>query len=199
MIQHTDAPETRRLVVASWIFCMSGFLQHKGRPNGITRLWRKLYAEFAGPDCVVDHHPWNFDPGRIAEFVWRYSDNQALPKVLIVGYSWGGSSAVKLAEQLQLRGIDVAEMILVDAVYRHKYWCGQWRAFWPWSRILIPSNVLHVSWFRQDVSLPRGHRVIARNPDRTKIEEPVQLYVSHQYVDEHALVEKLTMQLAESL
>jgi thioesterase domain-containing protein len=110
-------------------------------------------------------------------------------KIVIAGYSWGGYSATVLARELAKHGRKVDQMVLCDAVYRHNYWLGNWRALCPLSKIKIPKNVKEVSWFKQQKNYPRGHRIIAES-DTTKINKPFELMFKHQRCDDSYLVHK---------
>lgn len=103
---------------------------------------------------------------------------------MLAGYSWGGYTAIKLAQQLAKRGLRVRHIILSDAVYRHHYWLGQWRALVPWTKIVIPKNVQEVTWFYQRQNLPRGHNIVALN-GKTIINPGISVHgITHKYMDD---------------
>jgi len=110
-------------------------------------------------------------------------------KVVIAGYSWGGYSATLLAKELAKHGQKVKQMVLCDAVYRHKYWLGNWRAMCPLSKIKIPANVEEVTWFRQQQNYPRGHKLKPES-DTTKINSPMELKYKHQKCDDSYVFHK---------
>lgn len=163
---------------------ISGFLQYEGRPNGMIRLWRDLSREHAGPNTLVLMRTWDDNMDTLAELIWRLAADDV--SIKIYGYSWGGAASVRLARQLHKRGIAVAAMVLSDAVYRHSYWLGNWRAFIPWIKIIIPWNVKYVRWFRQKSSWWKisGHEVIAHFPDTTTVIAHDVASVSHAYMDD---------------
>lgn len=169
--------------IQEWHVCISGFLQDEGRPTGISRAWRSLHNARTRPDARVELRSWNDDFKALAEFIWRFRDEYCDPTINLYGYSWGGAGAVRLAEELHRRGLRVDHMVLCDPVYRHPYWLGNWRAFWPWSTIVIPENVREVTWFRQSLSLPKGHDLMAQSP-RTILHQPVELSADHLHIDE---------------
>ena len=168
--------------VQCWVTCISGFLQHKGRPNGITALWNYL-RKYNSPTLVLDHLLWTADVEKEAEFRWRYLD-QRENKNVIVGYSWGGQTAVNLCEHLNDRGIQVDHLILIDAVRRLRPWLLRWTAFVPFMRLSIPENVKEVTWYTQNNNLPKGHKVVAKNPRKTKIHERIDMPLQHTYADD---------------
>lgn len=176
---------SQRPAIHTWHVLCAGFLQREGDPNGFLRLWHELHAEHAGPDTCVLLRQWSDDTNRLAELIFRLC-NRTAPCIVLYGYSWGGWSAVLLARQLQRRGLFVDHLVLCDAVYRHWYWLGQWRAFWPWKRIVIPANVAEVTWFRQRFDWPRGHDVVAEDGRETRVHEPREVRVAHVYMDDLA-------------
>ncbi|KKM24471.1 hypothetical protein LCGC14_1604750 [marine sediment metagenome] len=132
MIRHTQQFKKFHIVI-------SGFLQNEGKPNGMIRLWSDLYKEHACHDTLVMMKTWNDNMDSLAEFIWRMAEENAIIKVY--GYSWGGAAAIKLAKSLGKRGLKISAMVLSDAVYRHSYWLGNWRAFVRCFKITIPTNV----------------------------------------------------------
>ncbi len=177
MIQQTET-------IANYHIVISGFLQTEGKPNGMIRLWRDLHKSHAGPDTLVLLRTWNDNMNTLAEFIWRLAADNV--SVKIYGYSWGGAAAMRLARGLQRRGINVLNMVLSDAVYRHGYWLGNWRALVPFSCLTVPSNVKVVQWFRQQGELWRisGHTVIAEDPNKTWILPAHIALCSHAYMDD---------------
>ncbi len=169
-------------VVPEWHIVLSGFMQHAGDVNGTVVIWDEM--RFLVPDAaVVAHHGWNANLADVAELIKKLSPDATKPRVNIYGYSWGGWSAVLLAYQLRRRGINVVHMVLCDAVYRHWYHLGWWRAFASWVRILVPDNVRRVTHFRQTQSSPKGHVVKAANPGRTQMDPVTWLSVDHMWMD----------------
>lgn len=182
------------LSVDTWIVVISGFLQNKGEPNGITRIWRQLHAKMTDSTSVVYHLTWDSDIKATAEFMFRYSNRHQRPKILLAGYSWGGQTAANLAFELDRRGLHVDQFVTADAVHRHKYWFGRWRAMVPWSKIRIPDSVKRVTWFRQKMNKPAGHQLVGKN-----VGDPIELHVAHQYADDAVVVENTILKLAEEL
>ena len=170
--------------IRTWHIVISGFLQHEGLPVGMVQLWRDLLQAHAGPDTCVELREWNADWAALAEFIGRYRGERP-PRIAIYGYSWGGMSAVLLARQLQRRGIKVQWMVLSDPIYRHWYPLGNWRALWPWSEIVVPTNVGNVESFRQRTSWPRAHRVVAADINKTHIDPPWETkWADHAHMDD---------------
>lgn len=199
--------------IRHWRFCIAGFLQNEGRPTGISALWHKLHFSLSDPQTRVELKSWRNNWSDVAEWCWRMR-NGLLPEVRIVGYSWGGFSAVMLARELNRRGIPVTQMVLCDPVYRHWYKVGQWRALCPWSKIEIPPNVAEVHWCRQTNPpfkwgrsggwfQPAGHDLVAEVPNQTGIaipgqtliHEPVILNCEHSYADDQNEFHEMAMEV----
>ncbi|HUT11796.1 MAG TPA: hypothetical protein VMY42_14950 [Thermoguttaceae bacterium] len=181
--------------IRSWHVCISGFRQQTGEPTGLQRLWLKL-GERRDPETCVFLEPWDLDYDNLAELIWLCRPAWRPPTVRIYGYSWGGYSAVLLARALRSRGIGVRHLVLCDAVYRHRYWLGQWRAFVGWPKIRVPDNVREVFWWRQKGNWPRGHDVVAKDPQKTKIHDPYVAICTHHYMDELESFQQTALTLA---
>ena len=177
---------------------ISGFLQTEGKPNGMVRLWSNLYAEHACEDTLVMMKTWNDNMDSLAEFIWRMAEEGAIIKVY--GYSWGGAASVKLAKALKKRGLKIHAMVLSDAVYRHLHWLGNWRAFVKCFKMVIPSNVVAVWWFRQKSKFGRlsGHDIVSEwsNDGVAWLAKPVWCNCSHQYMDDNRLFHEKVLQVA---
>lgn len=164
-----------------WYVILSGFLQRSGDLNGMVNIWRDLRTVVPA-GAGLERHSWNANVPDLAEFIKRLSVPK--PRIVLFGYSWGGMSCINLARELQRREINVERMVLSDAVYRHWFPLGNWRAFAPWRTIRVPSNVGRVTHFRQRADWPRGHKLVAVNPGKTKV-DPVQwLDAGHCWMDD---------------
>lgn len=167
----------------TWVYVIPGFTQTRGTRTRLIDLWADFHAEYAGPSAVVQLQPWCSDWASEAEFIARSS--RTYPRIFVVAYSWGaGYGFVQLAKHLADRGLDVLRAWLIDPVYRHRYWLGQWRAFVPSVPITVPANVKRVSWWRQDKSYPKGHDLRAA-AQSTHVEDPHWLNVGHVHMDDH--------------
>ena len=170
------------------IYVIPGFLQNRGDDNGMVSLWKSLHVMYSSYSTRVELAHWNSDWRAHAECINRMSDDQQA-KVAVVGYSWGGYSATLLARELAKHGRKVQQMVLCDAVYRHNYWLGNWRAMCPLSKIKIPANVEEVTWFKQQQNYPRGHKLKPES-DTTKINSPMELKYKHQKCDDSYVFHK---------
>lgn len=195
----TVAERSPSRAVYEWHIVFGGFLQtaDSGSVNGTLELWSKLHQKHSGARTVVEWHPWSVNTDALAEKVLQFR-NGVLPRVYVYAYSWGGTAAVRFARNLRKRGLFVSRMILSDAVYRHWYWLGQYRAAVSWSRLIVPDNVRFVDWFYQRnprFSLrrlmtgtgtffePAGHQVEAENPAETRVCKGIELPQDHCHMD----------------
>jgi len=169
-------------IISTWHICISGFLEREGQQTGIFSLWRHLQRKYANPATRVELRTWSDDWRGLADLI-ALAKNGSPPRVNLYGYSWGGAGAMRLAKELQKRGIDVFAAVLADPVYRHNYWLGQWRALVPWSRIAVPGNVGEVRCIYQRNSLPMGHELTLECAE-TMLHEPTFVEADHSHVDE---------------
>ncbi|MGE4190735.1 MAG: hypothetical protein AB7G12_12665 [Thermoanaerobaculia bacterium] len=178
-----------------WNFVIPGFLQSEGTDNGMVKIWRMMRARVASPWNAVELRSWCQRWSDLAELVWMTRPHSGLPVINVYAYSWGGWSARLFALELARRELRIRTMVLSDPVYRHSYILGQWRAFRPSSKIVIPPNVDEVFWYRQQnprfqcgrsggFAQPAGHDVVAAHPDTT-VHEPVLLTCEHMYADDN--------------
>lgn len=182
--------------ICQWRYVITGFLQNQGTPTRLIKLWDLLRTRHSSATSAVRLCPWNTNWSHEAEFVFRLSNGDP-PRVVVCAYSWGaGWGAMELARQLERRGLDVQSMVLIDPVYRHCYSLGQWRALVPWSQIRVPANVHEVHWFRQAVSRPAGHDLVAESTG-TVIHPSVVLRVDHVHMDDQQVCLKKCVEVAE--
>ena len=186
-----------------WHVVIAGFLQTRGSDHGMSRLWGDLHREHViqpriirgRPGAPVEYLPseavavpcrWNDDFAGLAEQIWRLGrDESRAPAVYVYAYSWGGTSAMRFADELGQRDLRVRRMVLSDAVYHHWHRLGNWRTILPWSKIRVPCAVDEVDWFRQVTDWPRGHDVVAEDPEATIMHKPVIVpNVGHRYMDD---------------
>lgn len=176
--------------ISDWVILEMGFLQKQGRMNGMVKLFLKVLATLQRdyPQARVEIHPWGVEPDDRAEFILQAKKRNTKLRIVIIGFSYGGYTAKLIADRLKDRGIEVDLVIMLDAVYRHWYALGWWRAFWPWSTIRICDSVRRVIQYRQKNSLPRGHRIVAEDPRKTKIGEIRWVNATHIFVDDQQYI-----------
>lgn len=176
-----------------WHLCISGFRQGRRAECGVEKLWRSMLAAEAVDDVRVEILSWDEDWRDIA--AWLARNSAAGAKLNLYPYSWGGDGAISLCEELQdLQDLHegsvptVDHLVMCDAVYRSGILptaipVNPWSML-PFATIRVPSNVREVTWFYQRVDRPRGHDVVARDPERTKVNPGRELFVGHCDIDE---------------
>ena len=143
----------------------TGFLQTIGKANGLTKLAGKL-REIEGLhiDTPMD---WDANPDKRARWVMGAYQRKA-PNI-VVGYSFGANSALKMCQYFEKHNITVDLLVLIDGVKRLKTAKFSWvaRAFslWKWQKLVMPANVRAYRVWRQDVGSPKGHPVHQRHSD----------------------------------
>lgn len=174
----------------SWDLVIGGFTQSPDRMTGSQRLWLRL-MRFAGPRRMVGFYSWNHNWTELAERIAVVSEGQK-PTIRIYGYSRGGGYGFPtLAAELRRRGLGVQRAVLADPVAR-------WFAFVRGHQIRIPPTVGEVWYTLQTNSWPRGHRMVAEDPKRTKIHTPfVRLDLAHHAMDEDPLFHETAVSVAE--
>ena len=168
-------------MISRRIICISGFQQGLARPTGLESIWMQLREIYSCrdslPHCCVTLHRWNDNWRAFANHILRTGPiNPGTMDIRVVAYSWGcGYAAVRFAKALMKRGLEVQRMVFSDPVYHS--WFGLWRAVWSpligEPKIHIPQNVGRVSYVVQREDIPHGHELVACNPSRTQIDEPL--------------------------
>ena len=181
-------------MISRWHILISGFQQDLGRPTGIEQLWLSL-RPLSSPETSIQMFPWDAEWADVASFIDRTS--YPFPSIYVAAYSWGvGHGFLQLAAALDQRGRPVAHATLCDGVYKPALRLTSWLALTPWPKLKIPANVRSVSWFRQHVNTPAGHDLIAVDPQKTRIADPVVLSHRHDEMDEAAAFQLEARQVA---
>jgi len=176
----------------------SGYLQSLGSPgSGMIGIEHEAFNRATHrSDVRVYLFPWNIDENDVAESLWRYrprEDGEDSKQIHIaVGYSYGGDRAVKFCNALKDRGgCEVRELWLCDAVRRFDCLPGV-AAVTGMGRLVVPNIVTECNYFvqrnprwgfRKEPFQPRGHKVVAADPNQTVINGPYVKTPTHSYMD----------------
>ena len=163
-----------------WVMLFCGFLQKDGDVNGMVTLWDRLRRKYSSHDVIVERHSWYTNASDLAEMINRiHVEDIEKPEIVVIGYSWGGTTSLNFARELGKRGLRVSRMVLSDAVYRPWLPLGYSLAFCPCVTLKVPPSVKRVTAYRQRTNWPRGHRLVAKNYLVTDIDTPVFLPNDH--------------------
>lgn len=149
----SDAP------VARWVIFFTGFLQREGGRTGLERLQRRVNAECSGPDNLIVLKSWRDSARDTAQRIANWRDEEADPRVVLVGFSYGGYTANETARELQKHRIAVETLALVDPVPRiFARLPSSTSLLNVWS-ITVPSNVRRLLTWRQVHNRPGGSKI----------------------------------------
>lgn len=167
-------------MIKKYHILIGGFTQERATSgNGIDQLESLIYEQYGGKQARCVYLPWYCNTRAIARWIQKYSD---LPSIQIAGYSFGGQTAVDLAEELSKMLLPVERMTLVDAVCRRtRLPIGWLAAVNPLASINVPENVEYLSIYRQNVSWPRGHKIRVTNMTEVVCDEMIDC--SHTVID----------------
>lgn len=178
------------------IITLMGFTQDWATPTGMEKSWLGLRDLSSRDTLIATPMPWDANVEALAALI----DRNAAPgaEIYIQGYSWGGMTAVLLAEELGRRGRCVAGLGLCDAVYRARSVLGWGRSLR--NRILspmirIPRNVRRVVWTRQTGGKPMGHQLKAEDPAATVIDDCLVRPFPHTGMDDDAVFHQMFLGL----
>jgi len=144
-----------------WVILFSGFTQQFNNPIGTIRIWRHL-TQYREPSFNLGLYKWYTDVKELAGKINMLNCFAPVrPKIVVAGYSYGGQTAVRFAEELSKHTYDVESMILCDAVRRWTSKIPTPSSLFNFWEIQVPSNVKRLSWAHQRVTRPYGHKVIS--------------------------------------
>jgi len=170
--------------VNQWVICISGWGQNEGMLTGIENLQDRIYRQCASDTSKVLLRAWNDTPEHVASRIWNRRPVKDTPRVVLIGYSYGGCTAIRINDALEDRGIPVAQMVLCDAIWRYSS-APTFFSLLPWWKLRVSSNVKNLWTYRQDQDAPRGHRVKRDDNYATKLmRDRVVTNRSHEYMDE---------------
>lgn len=197
--------------IENTIVVISGFGQRHGRPTtGIDRIWFALHQAHAGPKTNVVLKSYDDDMTELANVIFAFRSNDVSHYIAVVGYSWGfGEGAIRLAKELNEYGMRINHAFAIDAVYQSRWYSGLFRSMlsrsrWMAPSIRLPPNIDAVMEFRQNESIPQGHRLVPTD-QKTKVtpwagKEGLVEYVDHQSIDNSSIVYNETiMQIEDDL
>ncbi len=143
--------------IKRWVILFRGYTQREGSFTGLERLYYKVKRVVGNGGNETILRAWTADVEEIADRIFHNSDSS--PTVIVIGYSWGGQTAVNLCKSLRKRGLSVNWLFLCDAVYRARHWWQYPRSLLSWFSIRVPGNVARLWYCYQRENKPMGHTI----------------------------------------
>lgn len=160
-----------------------GFNGHSQRSKTTTGVGQVLgEIERRRPDIETRLFAWRVNTKVIA----RWIAGLRLERLDIIGYSYGGYSAVLLCRELRALGVAVNHLWTIDAVFRIWDHWGSLRSLRDYWIIAVPQNVRVVTSWRQKVNKPRGHWICTY---KTTTHDARSLNVRHAEADDSPIVQ----------
>ncbi len=181
-----------QLPINRWIFCFNGYAQGERWRTGVGRIHRDILAKCSAPDTYLQLCSWRDDVSQMADNIMEWGGG--LPEVVLIGYSYGGWTAVLLCRELKRRGFAVDHLVLIDAVWRWQQRLASISSLFDGHQIAVPDNVKRVTSWRQKVSKPMGHPIVG-DEKRITIDRRT-LNVAHLYADDVPEVRELAVSIA---
>lgn len=178
--------------IKRWIICFNGYTQGDRWRTGVGKIHRRILTTCSGPDTYAKLCSWRDNVSDLADRICEWGGSA--PEVKVFGYSYGGYTSVLLCRELEKRGIEVENLVLIDAVWRWHDWLASFQSLFSNHEIRIPVNVKEVLAYRQQRNKPSGHDVVV-DDSMTQIEE-IFLNVTHAFMDDQDVVLEKAMQLA---
>lgn len=144
--------------VRIWANFFTGFTQGEGSPTPIEKIHRRVSQCLAAPDAIVTLNTWKDSPWDRANRIVRWRNGKP-PRIIVVGYSYGGWSANRLCCELQAYDLEVEALILCDPVGRIFGRLPSLLSVLDVIPMTVPANVRRLYTFRQTCDRPRGCRV----------------------------------------
>jgi pimeloyl-ACP methyl ester carboxylesterase len=143
-----------KIIVVGFV---GGFVKHDDAKHAEVRFAARLREHYRS---AVDVAVFGNHSGQAAlHYVTRLTALHRASKIIIFGHSWGGTETVRLARDLERKGIPVLLTIQVDSIAKP----GQ-------ENFTIPANVAHAVNFYQSGGLLHGRsEIVAKDPAHTDI------------------------------
>lgn len=211
-----DPPEDPKVAYPPWRWIhwlFAGFTQKRSRrSNGVRTLFEIIAREWAGPQTLVEYYPWIVDPGELAALAAEINADSLHQtgqpvNIQLVGYSFGGQTAVQLAQALAGTGAEVDSLILCDPV-RRRGRLGWLAAANPWATLSVPSTVRELRVLRQrnprwqlapPFFWPAGHEVKSAGSVKRTPDIALTGTATHLTIDNHGRFQDFVLDAADRL
>jgi pimeloyl-ACP methyl ester carboxylesterase len=181
------------LPVERWIVCVGGFGQDEPGRHGIDEIQDAVFRRCTCESTRVPRMSWRDSPASIAKRIWNRRPDDHPPRVVLIGFSYGGWTAILIARELESLGLDVEVMLLIDAVWRPLAWLPSLTSLLRRWKIRVPENVRCVYSWRQQAGAPFGHEVMC---GALTLHTAHTLTAPHQQIDDHPEVFAKALEVA---
>lgn len=165
------------------IIPIKGNAQKHFADDGMEYLHWQHLRPLARPDLTV-YHPRTWKT-KIKSLLLQLQRHD-VQHVLFIGFSHGQAAIMEAARLAPEYDIKTIRVVLCDPVWRSTWlprvsWMQALsvRSLMSHPRIRIPDTIHRVDWCRQYVDFPRAHELVADDPSKTIIGEPLVLPYSH--------------------
>jgi hypothetical protein len=170
------------------IIMFGGFQESEVRQSGFEKGFFSTVRPFASGEITV-YHPRTWKTN-IKNLLRQLYEN-GISKVAIITYSHGQAAAMDLARQADKYGVSIELLMCCDPIYRPA-WLPRWtlaqavsfRSIIGSPTIKVPDTVRRVHYVIQDITLPKGHRMVAEDKALTNIYAPIKIPLPHVRIDE---------------
>lgn len=141
------------------------------------------------PGIMVGRYNWNHNTYAIFKLIQRTLYRWPQINVNVLGYSYGGTSAVSLCDKLRTalpKAITVKNLFLVDPVWRPRHYLPSFMSILGNGTLAVPRNVLECYVWRQSQSIIRGCTVVAPLSKKTEASLPY----THSKIDEALIIKE---------
>jgi len=167
--------------IERWIICIAGF-REEGHLSGTEVLHDALRLQHSSDDTIVLLKSWKDSMPHIAERIYNRRPVGHPPRLIIVGYSYGGYSASLLGVIFQKYKWDVEYMALIDPVARFFPRIPSSLSLLDFWKIKITDNVNVLDSWHQEITNPHGHKLKVNREKTDWL--PQTLTVPHRNMDD---------------
>lgn len=184
------------IAIERWIVCATGWHQ-EGRLSGIDKIQNELHIKSfqqGYENTRVLLVSWKDSMKHLAQRMWEHRPVDHQPRIVLIGYSYGGYTINQLAKILTKMGWRVELEFLIDAVWR---WLSKLPSFLSllggWM-ITAPDEVDDLYWWHQKMNKPMGHDVRWKHKHSLRWHEQ-ELPIMHDRIDDDPDIKKRILQL----
>lgn len=174
-------------------------MQRSGERTGIHRIQHAIHEQCSGPQTRVLLKSWRDCMADLADRIQLWRPESGMPRITIIGYSYGGYTATLLADQLGERGLAVENLLLIDPVWRPRPSWASPLSLYRGHTISVAPNVRHL-WHWHQIARracePQGHRLNVTNKTtwHTKLAPPCSC--NHVSIDDQPQIKRKALEVA---